>query len=288
VLERVVDELGEELAASDVPGFTLVAIREGAFYRRFLPAVREEHMVVGRHSEADLCIDGDPTVSLRHLIVRAVRLEDGTPALRILDLETPLGFGIEGDTPVRSIVATGPFAVALGEWTLCGIPHGQPPPRPVGDGPYRFPAPEVHLSYRVPRRVVGDARRSHITLLPRATDLVPATSTTASVTLTVSRRGSSVEVGVTADALEHGILIGRYGRCITGGLGQIVTDAVSRAHALILRTDGEDHIYDLASTQGTYLGGRRVRSALLPRTGANLRLGVTNPVEMSWSPRFDA
>jgi hypothetical protein len=289
VLDALLAELGPELAKSDRPGFTLVASHGGETKHRFVPAIHGGHIIVGRHSQADLRLDGDPTLSLRHLLIRGVMLDDGTPALRILDLETPIGFGIEDGTPVRSIVVTGPFAIALGDWTLAGAPHGDrsAPPR-VGEGPYRLPAPELHLSHQVPRRVVGDLRRSHITQLPKVAGLVNTTPPVPVARMTMRRRGrEDVDIGLTKDQLAHGVLIGRYGRCIDGGVLKLVTDSVSRAHALILRTDGEDIIYDLASTQGTYLAGRRIRIATLSLGGARLKLGFEQPVELIWSPRLD-
>jgi hypothetical protein len=288
-LEGVVAEVGPDTEVSDVQGFTLVAIGQGSWHRRFLPAIRDAAMVVGRHTECELSLHGDPTVSLRHLLLRAIRLEDGTPALRVLDLETPLGFGIEDGTPVRSIVATGPFAIALGEWVVVGVPHGPlPPVMSGGAGPYRIAAPELHLSHQVPRRVAGDARRSHITLLPAASSLIAAPQSWGVRTMKVRRGHREAQVGITDDALERGILIGRYDRCITGGLREILTHSISRAHALILRNEGEDRIYDLASTQGIYIKGKRVKSATLPRRGAKIRLGVETPVELVWPPTLDA
>ncbi len=297
-LEGVVAEVGPDAAASDVQGFTLVAIGQGSWLRRFLPAIRDAHMVVGRHTECELSLQGDPTVSLRHLLLRAIRLEDGTPAMRVLDLETPLGFGIEDGTPVRSVVVTGPFAIAVGDWVLAGVPHGpRPPAVEGGDGPYRVPAPELHMSHEVPRRVAGDVRRSHITLLPAASSLVGAPRQWAVQMLTLRRGHREAQVGITHEALERGILIGRYERCVTGGLRELLSQSISRAHALILRTEGEDCIYDLASTQGLYMvtdglfagsNGGRIKGATLPRRGARIRLGVEDPVELVWPAQLDA
>ncbi|RLB45392.1 MAG: hypothetical protein DRJ42_30030 [Deltaproteobacteria bacterium] len=284
-LQRLVDELGPELASSDLPAFAVVAIRGRTQRRRTLVTLDDGHLVVGRHTEADLCLDADPSVSLRHLLIRAVQLEDGTPALRMLDLDTKAGFRVEGGDDVRSLIATGPFAVAVGEWVIAGIPHGRPkqPPR-GGGGPYRVAAPVLHRAERVPRQADRDDRRSHITLLPRVDWIGASSSVSLVARLQLSSRRGDDTLPITQPMLDRGVLVGRYERCVGRGSRGITTATISRTHALILRDGPEDRIFDLASTGGTFLDGRRIRSAALSRSGSRIRLASDDPVHMHWSP----
>ena len=53
-------------------------------------------LVVGRHARADISLASDPSVALRHLVVR-VRLDsDRRPILRVIDLHTEYGFLVDG------------------------------------------------------------------------------------------------------------------------------------------------------------------------------------------------
>ncbi|MBW2462127.1 MAG: FHA domain-containing protein [Deltaproteobacteria bacterium] len=283
-LQKLVDELGPELASSELPAFLVVAIRGRTQRRRTLVTLDDGHLVVGRHTESDLYLDADPSVSLRHLLIRALHLDDGTPALRILDLDTKAGFRVDGGDDVRSLVATGPFAIAVGEWVIAGIPHGRPMQLPRGaGGPYRLAAPVLHHAERVPGQTDSDVRRSHITLLPRVDWIGAPSSVSLVARLQLSSRRGKNTLPITQPMVDRGVLVGRYERCVGQGALAITTGTVSRTHALILRDGPADRIFDLASTGGTFLDGRRIRSAALSRSGSCVRLASDDPVHMYWS-----
>ena len=282
------------------PGIHVFGAHRGDLHVRFLPASPDEHLVIGRHEECDLRLRADPAVSLRHLVARAIRLEDGTAALRLIDLATPLPFFLPEGRAQRALVASGPFAVALGDYVVGGIPD-EVERYDTRGGPYRAPA-LVESAQRVPRRALvgpGGARRSRITLLPhsRLITHVPAWPATGGAAVVVPpdpaarvtlRRGTAASsIALDEGALARGVLIGRAPRCLDRGLRTVLSTSISRVHLLLLREDdgATDVAIDLASTQGTYAAGARLRGARLRGASCRLTLGYVDPVRLTFDRR---
>jgi hypothetical protein len=262
-----------------------------------LPAhANGEHLVIGRHTQCDVVLPADPTIALRHLLVRAVILPDGTVGTRIMDLRTTLAFHVDDGAPCRSIFAVGPIAIRLGAYAIVLLPvdsRSLPAqlPKPVVAraavtpnaspmGPYRSPARPDHSIFR----------SSHITILPRMPhlqDLPPSEPRTrngpACARILLDRGSDQASVDATESELDSGILIGRAEKCERGGLRSVLDISISRAHVLLLRENGVTTAFDLASTQGTFAYGRRVRSQRLAGTGSTLALGRT--VRLHWMER---
>lgn len=53
---------------------------------------------------------------------------------------------------------------------------------------------------------------------------------------------------VEAKALERGVILGRYERCVGGG--EVEFESVSRVHAALMSVDGVVHLIDAGSTHG--------------------------------------
>jgi len=252
---------------------------------RFLPANPHEHMVIGRHEECDIVLRADDTVSLRHLLARAIRLQDGSTALRLLDLGTHRPFLLHDGTMHRALVATGPFAVAVGRYVIGGIPADAERYETQG-GPYRAPA-LIHSARRIPhsalRTPVG-LRRSRITLMPgsRFVTQVPGWPEDGYVRLTLSRGGAVSSIVIDETTLENGVLIGRATRCLDRGFKTILTTSISRVHLMLLRDGSQDVAIDLCSTQGTYANQARLRSVCLPPSRCRLKIGFVDPVDLAW------
>jgi hypothetical protein len=105
----------------------------------------------------------------------------------------------------------------------------------------------------------------------------------ARISIQHGQRMAAIDVG---DAeLDRGILIGRADKCRDDGLRAVLDNSVSRAHLLVLREKNVVRAFDLASTQGTYSYGTRVRRVALPDTGATLALGTNPPVHLHWVRR---
>lgn len=238
------------------------------------------HLIVGRHTECDAMVYEDPSVSLRHLLVRSTALDDGAPRLSILDLRTDLGFALSDGTRPRAIQTTGPAVLRLGQTTLVALPRGHWPdelPTPVCER-------EAELRPIVARRVVEAKSISRITMSSgvRHVSEVPLVAGDDWELELESARGRAA-VLISNEDLKHGVLVGRADRCVDEGLRRTFDLDVSRVHALLLRDGNETRLFDLASTQGTYSRGRRVRSVVLEPDSA-ITLAKRNPVQLRWRP----
>jgi hypothetical protein len=235
--------------------------------------------VVGRHQACDAVLAADPALALRHLLVRAVTLEDGSIATRVLDLKTGLGFHLDDDAQRRAVVASGPVALRVGRYALVALPSSTSLPE-------ERPAPTLHDAPGLPA-VRAQRFTTQVTTLPPAPMLDDiardvAAAGCARITLRRDDRWASVEV--TEAALDAGVLVGRADRC-EAKLKGVLTECISRTHLLLLREHGIVHAFDVASTQGVYADDRRVRRVRLPDRGGTLRLGQTSPVVLEWHPR---
>ncbi len=246
-----------------------------------LRAKRDAFAVVGRHSVCDVVLAADPALALRHLLVRAVTLEDGSIATRVLDLKTGQGFHLDDDAQRRALVASGPVALRLGRYALVALPPGElPAVRPATS---ILDAPRMPVAR-------GPGYITRVTTLPPAPMLQDiacdiASAGFARITL---RHGSTwASVDVSEAALDAGVLVGRADRCETQ-LRPALTDGISRTHLLLLREHGVVHAFDVASTQGVYADDKPVRRVRMPDAGGTLRLGTSAPVMLEWHPREPA
>jgi hypothetical protein len=286
------------------PGYRIMQASMGSRTWIDLAASRDAFAVVGRHSCCDLALDGDPEVALRHLLLRAepataTATATGQPSgsmLRVLDLQTHLGFCFEQGERESSAVVTGPVALRVGRHAIVAFPSdateipAELPPmmvEPVSASPYRHhptdaPAPSAprwtHVSLYGPAPSLHEVKGASF-----AEDAPPtsrAGTTTARIALARQGGGQSVDI---ADAeLETGVLIGRASKC-DPRFARLLDDKVSRTHLLILRDRTETAAFDLATTNGTYLDGKRQRRFTLPETGATLSIGLGG-ARMHWHP----
>lgn len=259
------------------------------------------HFIVGAHALADVVLTADPDISQRHLLLTGARTPSGAPALRIFDLRARFPLFLEGDQPHRSLRVHGPFALRLGSHVLAGFPLGETPPDELPE-----PAVEDRASGRPPAEahaekdlrgtflgpspspsLVGPYRRiTRIEALKRPSTLVEVASSApqrSSTTLVARRAGVEARVPLASDDLKSGVLVGRAERCIEAGLRTVMTMSISRIHAILLGDDdGTVQLLDAASTNGTFVDGTRVRSALLG-PGARVRLGSEIDIELARS-----
>ena len=289
-----------------------------------LPADTGRFAILGRHGCCDAVLDGDGDLSLRHLLATTVRLEDGTVALRVLDLRGSLPFFLDDESPRRAMVANGPVVLRLGRYVVGALPTGEgasiasPLPRPFTDP---SPAPEPAIPLEIPPLVeprsqlpplltstgVAPPARSqrvrgstHITLMPppaEISDVADAAHDPAALEpdarpggarLTVERGGRGASVEVSEGDLDLGLLIGRADKCMDRGVRAVLTEWISRCHILILRFGGKIHAYDLCSMTGTFKVGEKVRHAVLSDAGTVLCLGSARGVELRWHAREQA
>lgn len=284
----------------DRPGHRLVWVRGTAFACTALVSNEDAFAVVGRHTQCGVVLPDDPFVALRHVLVRSIALPAGGVALRMIDLQTGIGFVLPDGSRHTSIFAEGPVAVALGEYALVALPAES-----KGDElPGELPAPVVDMPsavreelavvaaamspYRVNARPVN--RTSRITLMSRPVmvgePLPPSLGRLANggrYALTLVRGGRSATVMVADEDLVRGVVIGRSEKCHTEMLRRITDESTSRVHILVLREGPVVYAYDLASTQGTYVNGMPARRVVLSDGGTSITLGRgDNAVRMIW------
>ncbi|HTQ41486.1 MAG TPA: FHA domain-containing protein [Polyangiaceae bacterium] len=284
-------EARARVASADASGHRLHWMSANASGSCDLPASRDAFLVIGRHSRCDVVLGADPCVALRHVIVRSSVLDDGCPIVSVLDLRTRDGFEIADGTVQRSVIATGPLAVRVGAYVLVALPGGA-----SLEGALHPPAcerAEVHPYRAAARRVDGEPAPSS-----RAVSRVTLMSCAAVVSqrpraggsheaarheLTLSAHGRSASVRLSGADLDRGVLVGRDPRCIDSGLRAILDGGISRVH-LLLRRDARGAItaFDVASTQGTFQGGKRVRSVELADAGETLTIGSVSPIRVDW------
>jgi hypothetical protein len=259
-----------------------------------LPASPDAYVILGRHTHCDMVLDAEPTVALRHLLVRAIRQPDGTVGVRMLDLQTSLAFYVDDGAACRSIFAIGPIAVRLGPYAIVALPldpSGSPPalPRPTISRATSMELGRQGGPYRAAASKPGEMfRSSHITILPVAPSLedLPMASARAGFgRLTLDGTGRMASIEVPEEELGSGILLGRALKCKDEGLRPLLDTSISRAHLLLLREEGLTCAFDLASTRGTFAYGVRVRRALLPDTGGTLSLANPYGLRLHWHRR---
>lgn len=209
-------------------------------------------VIVGRHSQCNLQVNSLLTeLSLRHLAVLSYWSDDGL-WVQIHDLETAVGFGSHHGAALRSVRFSGTATFSLGRLGLGVFETGRG--MPELEGLCRTLPESVYFAARsshrrpsmVPSRADGSV--THIEDRPRSVYLkdVPATGVEVG-RIRLWDGGDVREAPVTDEALERGILLGRYPRC---AFSFEQNDNVSRVHMMLLKLDGRNYLVDTASTNG--------------------------------------
>lgn len=269
--------------------------------------------IVGRHSMTDLYLDGDASLSLRHLVVvvSPLDLTSGEVRFRVIDLRTQAAFQDEHGRRFEALVAEGPLFIRCGNYVLFCLPTGDPTAWPeAGDDAWACIPERVYLESaeaepdrwlrkrRVRTRherherdlVAGIERRAAITLVQG--ELGPVRAQTRLLAegeqpvgvlrLRVGTTVHSVLVG--ARAIHRGILLGRYERCDVDGSKLLTSESISRVHLLVVEVNDRVYAIDTASTNGTWMAedDREVRIVGLD-SGAELCLG-NDLAYLRWCP----
>jgi len=236
---------------------------------------------IGRHSAVDLLLDDDQELSLRHLLVLVKQRRQGL-WIRFADLATPCGFQAEVGGLLRSVEANGTVVLRAATYSLFAFPTGTPPPwnRDATDPWSTLPQRVLLSDPREPRpsRPRPDPRPGDTSLAffegPLEPGPEPLLQDGEEVEgYLVLTTGTRERLAVGARALERGIILGRYARC-SGDTAE-VSDDVSRVHAVFLWFDGEVHIADLGSTNGTWRGADEIKCVVVD-AGQEYRLGRLN------------
>ena len=247
------------------------------------------HVVVGRHSRAHIRVAGDPTVALRHFVLRARQAPDGVPELHVSDLLAPLPLYIDGsDRPHRACAVRGAFTARVGAHVLCALPFDGCAPLGPGGGPGRacrpdapdddedpdpthareedddFDRSELALANKFAWIQARDVRRAEVSAKTLSSHIgVVASARADAPALVVELVGEArrATVAIPAADLDGLVIVGRYERCAAGA--DVFSEKVSRMHLAFTRAGDLVEVLDLASTNGLLVDGSRVHRALV-------------------------
>lgn len=227
--------------------------------------------ILGRHSSCDLMLDGDPSVSNRHvaLLVEPLSSWRGEDVrFRLVDLRTGTAMRTDTGDAVESLLAEGPVFVQLGAYLLMVFQTGGLGwPKDAREAWAQLPhlppiderAAEPDQWHRWALRQQGQRR---ITLLPAA---LPADRQVMGPPVGRVRLRSlwgEVERDLGQAECARGVLLGREPRCDFAGLLRV--QEISRVHLMIQRIGATLHVLDAGSMAGLYAlepeGPRRVRT----------------------------
>lgn len=273
--------------------------------------------IVGRHGLADLYLDDDASVSLRHLAVLLHGASSWEPerlTLSLIDLRSGLRFDDEFGQRLEALQATGPVFVRFGRYALFCLPTGDPSSWPalgedawamipercyeraqradVEQDPrqrlWRHPPPSAVPALPAPS---SEARRrpglTHITLMDgpeMAQSLWLGAGEPAVGHITVGSGHSARTMPVSRRALTSGVIVGRDPRCDQSDL--LADPYISRVHLMLRWIDDRLWAMDLASTGRTFSwrGGQMAALRIVPVPGpANFAL-AKGRASVAWHP----
>jgi hypothetical protein len=257
------------------PAFIVAAVDARAQVTASLLLHDGRALILGRHSQCGLRIE-DTTVALRHVAV-LVRGEAGRPVLHVRDLGTEVPFVTEDGSRNAGVMADGPLYIAVGSvavWFL-PCPGSSFPAR--ADEAWSALAPRTFLDRRAPedgmrpavpaarsapRARRGDGPISVVTSY--APPLLLGDDDEAEIgwgTVKLISGAHRVKRSISAERLEQGILVGRYGRCSL--MIDTAEGTVSRVHVLLVRLGMDVWVIDTASTNGVQRGDDDVLASVL-------------------------
>ena len=278
-------ELGRSMA---VPGLLVAAVHVGSGRlagRLWLRGRCGQNAaaIVGRHDRADLFLDADPALSLRHLLIvlRPVRQWRGSHArYSVLDLRTADAFRDEKDRQLSAVCVDGPAVLRCAGYALFLLPTGDPSDWPE-DGadawqmlPERVYLEECDAEPDRWQRAKLEAGESAVWPVPQAGPRAAGTPVARGTMMArlgpmscdqplladgedalgtlwvLSGRGAR-RVRIGRRAAVRGVLLGRYSRCDSADL--LGDENISRAHLLLLSHGDELIAIDIASTNGSYV-----------------------------------
>lgn len=230
-----------------------------------------ESLVFGRHEQAGIR-NASADVSLRHIAIALARSStEHSTLLRVWDLATGKPFITEDGQLTEALSSDGPVFVTVGSVYIAIIPLGSlPTTLPLGTRELWQALPAREVISRVaqgsalrPLHAPGSSEHGHqtmITRIPSASAPEDCPAELAVASLCLRKKGSQRLYQVSAEALERGILIGRYDRCVCFGhdLSQL-----SRVHLLISKIGNDIVAIDTASTYGSKRSGHRFATSIL-------------------------
>lgn len=277
-----------------------------------------ESLILGRHTNADLVHDaGDLSLRQLAVVVAPDSTADET-LVRLWDLATGHAFITEDGCATEAVTADGPVFARVGSLHLAVIPLSSLPRElPIGSMALWTALPRREFVSRIAEgsamvrmnalataesavrggRALGSQilgsqilggqagaapRRktdSRITRVRPAAPPLDCEPDIAVATLTVQSGAERRTFRVSAEALERGILLGRYERCLPL---RDVSSNVSRVHLLIAQVGSQVMAIDTASSNGSYHRSHGAFEALVLSDSAELSLA--EHMLVGWKP----
>jgi FHA domain-containing protein len=294
--------------AVDEPGVAIIAIDECTGRASGIVTLRARvaryvASIVGRHDQCDLFLTGSSELGLRQLAivldpVQSWSRDSTNVRYRVLDLRTQTGFIDEQGRTLRGLRCEGPALLRCAGYALFLLPLGDATdwPESAADAwamiPERVYFDELECSPRgsmpAMRAAAPPAQLSttHKSLIirthgPRDTgeSLVPRGDHAGTLELSGKTHHGALTLG--HDALQDGVLLGRYARC--DGAGLLDDPSLSRVHALLLHVDDALLVIDTASRNGTRLSGQTDARVIVLSGDTELALGTSTRARWRWS-----
>jgi hypothetical protein len=239
-------------------------------------------LIVGRHTECGLRLP-DEFLALRHMVVHA-RLEapHAAPIIHLWDLHTGQPFLTEDGQPSVAVSSQGLLYAAVGPYALLFVPTreraGLPWPARAEAAwsmfpPRQFTEPHTHVARALPSRRLREDGQAFKTSVSREDRLLRLGEGGRSHNpwglVRLVHGEQAVEVPMSREHLEQGVLLGRYARC---GIAVETLTTLSRVHLMLIRLGEEVLAIDTASTNGTWRARRRIGTVTLGNLDA-LELG---------------
>jgi hypothetical protein len=283
------EKIREWLVKGDRPGVALVAMDydavRGAAFLASKPDVIST-AIIGRHSQADLRLAGDPSLSLRHLALLVYpRLSGRSGArYRLLDLRSAIGFVDERGKRLRALEANGPAFVRCGRYSVLFFPATEAenswpddPEEAWNQIPDRLFLDEVETEERSREWEKEHDRAWEVEALPSLEEPPTLVHHLAGPQMAVKELVDEGEpplgeIRVTSSwgeativigqrAARAGVLLGRSRRC---DAGRVLSDrTVSRVHLLVIEIAEKLFAIDTASYNGVWDDKEQERATLL-------------------------
>lgn len=266
--------------------------------------------IIGRHGKADLWLEDDPSLSLRHLaLVLWPDRGDGEVRFRLLDLRTQSAFVDEHGQQYESLEAQGPLFVRCGSHALFFMVTGNGISWPADassgwacipervyleseeaepDRWQRKRAPAAPRSGRSADVTEGGASWAETTMVRRVrgpvqvgTQLLAAGERSLGVLcITVGHAQEDLAIGPKAS--QAGVLLGRYQRCDGDGARLLAVERISRVHLLVCSVDDCFYAIDTASTNGTQKEGDEALLHITPLEPGQVLLLAGGEARLRW------
>lgn len=283
VFARAAQEMRNARATSALPphGYRVFSSCGLDWQHVDLPMTPETYAIAGRHKRCQIRLPEDADLSMRHLFLRPEPSPSGGAQLRVLDLRAGVPFFLQDDAPRHAVLGGGSVIVRVGRYVIVALPVDD-------DAGWRqdsVPNATIRDSLKAQWTLSESTQEStQITMLSAVTEIPELHERVPSGhegVITVSRGDSKASVGVTREALERGVMVGRASRCLDGGLRHVLNAEVSRAHLLMLWDGGAIRGFDLCSTNGVRQLTGKANVVTMGRR-AKLRLSGRNGVKLYW------